>query len=47
VDHPQTPVILVGYSRFGQIIGRLLRAADIKVTILDHDPDQIEFLRGY
>jgi glutathione-regulated potassium-efflux system ancillary protein KefC len=31
----------------GQIIGRLLYAQGIGVTVLDHDPDQIEFLRQY
>ncbi|MBV8270831.1 MAG: glutathione-regulated potassium-efflux system protein KefC [Cupriavidus sp.] len=41
------PVIIAGFGRFGQIIGRLLYAQGIGVTVLDHDPDQIEFLRQY
>lgn len=41
------PVIIVGYGRFGQIIGRLLQVNGVKATILDHDPDQIEFLRKF
>ena len=41
------PVIIAGYGRFGQIIGRLLQANGIKATILDHDPRQIDFLRQF
>ncbi|CAG9174563.1 glutathione-regulated potassium-efflux system protein KefC [Cupriavidus pampae] len=42
-----SPVIIAGFGRFGQIIGRLLYAQGIGVTVLDHDPDQIEFLREF
>jgi glutathione-regulated potassium-efflux system ancillary protein KefC len=38
-------VIIVGFGRFGQIVGRLLFASGIRATVLDHDPDNIEFLR--
>lgn len=38
-------VILAGYGRFGQIIGRFLTAQGIKLTILEKDPEQIELLR--
>ncbi|MFC3107674.1 glutathione-regulated potassium-efflux system protein KefC [Undibacterium arcticum] len=41
------PVIIAGFGRFGQIIGRLLFANRIKATVLDHDPDQIELLRKF
>ena len=41
------PVIIFGYGRFGQIIGRLLQAKRIGATILDHDPTQIDFLRKF
>lgn len=41
------PVIIFGYGRFGQIIGRLLQAKNIGATILDHDPTQIDFLRKF
>ncbi|KJK22381.1 potassium transporter KefC [Burkholderiaceae bacterium 16] len=48
VISPQdNPVLIAGFGRFGQIIGRLLYAQGIGVTVLDHDPDQIEFLRQY
>lgn len=38
-------VIIVGFGRFGQIVGRLLFASGVRVTVLDSDPDQIELLR--
>lgn len=41
------PVIIAGYGRFGQIIGRLLQAQDYKVTILDHSPSQVELMRRF
>jgi len=41
------PVIIAGFGRFGQIIGRLLHANGISMTVLDHDPEQIELLRKF
>lgn len=41
------PVIIAGFGRYGRIIGRLLHANSIQMTILDHDPDQIEELRPF
>lgn len=41
------PVILAGYGRFGQVIGRFLTAQDIALTILENDPAQIELLRKF
>jgi glutathione-regulated potassium-efflux system ancillary protein KefC len=41
------PVIIAGFGRFGQIVGRLLLANDIQAVVLDHDPDQIETLRAF
>jgi glutathione-regulated potassium-efflux system ancillary protein KefC len=45
----QAPVIIAGFGRFGQIIGRLLFANGVRAVVLDHDPDQIALLRelGY
>jgi glutathione-regulated potassium-efflux system ancillary protein KefC len=40
-------VIIAGFGRFGQIVGRLLFASGIKATVLDHDPDRIESLRSF
>ena len=43
----QGEVIIAGYGRFGQIIGRLLAAQGYKLTILDHSPSQIDLLRRF
>lgn len=40
-------VIIAGYGRFGQIIGRLLTAQGFKLTILDHSPSQVELVRRF
>jgi glutathione-regulated potassium-efflux system ancillary protein KefC len=47
IDHHHAPVIIAGFGRFGQIVGRLLFASGTKATVLDHDPDQIETLRKF
>lgn len=43
----ESPVIIAGFGRFGQIVGRLLFANGITATVLDHDPDQITLLRRF
>jgi len=40
-------VIIAGFGRFGQIVGRLLHANGIDATVLEHDPDHIETLRRF
>ena len=40
-------VIIAGYGRVGQIIGRLLAMNHVKTTILEHDPDQVELVRRF
>ncbi len=47
VEDEGAPVIIAGFGRFGQIVGRLLFASGIRATVLDHDADQIETLRKY
>ena len=41
------PVIIAGFGRFGQIVGRMLFANGIRAVVLDHDPEQIEVLRRF
>ncbi len=43
----KNPIILAGYGRFGQIIGRFLTGEHLKVTVLEKNPDQIELLRKF
>ena len=47
VVNKQPRVIIAGFGRFGQIIGRLMYANRIKVTVLESDASQIRLLRKY
>ena len=47
IEAQENHVIIAGFGRFGQIVGRLLHANRIALTVLDHDPDQIELLRAF
>ncbi|MDW6018715.1 glutathione-regulated potassium-efflux system protein KefB [Vibrio plantisponsor] len=40
-------VIIAGFGRFGQIVGRLMYANKIKITVLESDASQIKLLRKY
>ena len=39
---PDTPVIVVGYGRFGQTVAQMLMAKSVPVTLVDTDPEMIE-----
>jgi len=41
------PIILAGFGRFGQIVGRFLMSQGFKITVLEKDPDQIDLLRSF
>lgn len=43
----QNPVIVAGFGRFGQVVTRVLSGLGIGVTIVDHDPNQIETVRRF
>jgi glutathione-regulated potassium-efflux system ancillary protein KefC len=48
IDEPQDgPVIIAGFGRYGQIIGRLLMANGIQPTVLEHDSEQVESVRRF
>jgi len=40
-------VIIAGYGRFGQVIGRLLNAQGYRLSILDHSPSQVDLVRRF
>lgn len=44
---PSCQVVIAGYGRFGQIVGRLLISRGYQATILDHSPSQIDLVRGF
>jgi glutathione-regulated potassium-efflux system ancillary protein KefC len=48
IDEPQNEqVIIAGFGRYGQIIGRLLLANGIKPTVLDYDSEAVEGIRRF
>lgn len=47
IEDEHSPVIIAGFGRFGQIVGRLLMAGGIRPTVLDHDADTIDTLRKF
>ncbi|MDO8774793.1 MAG: glutathione-regulated potassium-efflux system protein KefC [Burkholderiaceae bacterium] len=46
-EQQMAPIIIAGFGRYGQIVGRLLLAQDIATTVLDHDADMIETARNF
>jgi glutathione-regulated potassium-efflux system ancillary protein KefC len=48
ISEPQhAPVIIAGFGRYGQIVGRLIFANGIAATVLDHDAEQVEGVRRF
>jgi len=47
VDNDDSRVIVAGFGRFGQIIGRVLRMRRIRFTALESDVAQVDFVRRF
>jgi glutathione-regulated potassium-efflux system protein KefB len=47
VDDDKPQVIVVGFGRFGQVIGRLLMANKMRVTVLERDISAVNLMRKY
>ncbi len=43
----ESQVIIAGFGRFGQIVGRVLGAKGIRFTALERSPEQVDFVRQY
>lgn len=43
----QAPVIMAGFGRFGNFVGRFLMSQGVKVTVLENDPDHVDMLRSF
>lgn len=41
------PVILAGFGRFGNFVGRFMMSQGVKVTVLESDPDHVDMLRSF
>ncbi|MDB5816643.1 MAG: kefC [Rhizobacter sp.] len=46
-DLQHAPVIICGFGRYGQIVGRLMYANGVKATVLEHDAETIDVVRGF
>ncbi|HEY6134848.1 MAG TPA: glutathione-regulated potassium-efflux system protein KefC [Rubrivivax sp.] len=48
IDEPQqAPIIICGFGRYGQIVGRLINANGLSATVLDHSAEQVETVRRF
>ncbi|MFL5254793.1 MAG: monovalent cation:proton antiporter-2 (CPA2) family protein [Rhodopila sp.] len=47
IEAADAPVIIAGFGRFGQIIGRVLRMYGIRFTALERDPGQVDVVRRF
>lgn len=47
IDEKENPVILIGFGRFGHIVGRFIRNQGYGVTVLDNDAEQIELVAKF
>jgi glutathione-regulated potassium-efflux system ancillary protein KefC len=41
------PIIIAGFGRYGQIVGRMLYANGLAATVLEHDAEQVETVRRF
>lgn len=47
IDEHDAPVIMAGFGRFGNFVGRFMMSQGIKVTVLESDPDHVDMLRSF
>ncbi|MEN8229604.1 MAG: monovalent cation:proton antiporter-2 (CPA2) family protein [Bacteroidota bacterium] len=47
IEESGNPVVIAGFGRFGEVMGRFLIANGFKATILDDNPDNIQVLRKF
>jgi CPA2 family monovalent cation:H+ antiporter-2/glutathione-regulated potassium-efflux system protein KefB len=47
IDDGATPVIICGFGRVGQIVGRVLSAQKIRYTALDKNQEQVDVVRRF
>jgi voltage-gated potassium channel Kch len=45
VGHHDAAVVMAGFGRVGQVVGRIVRMAGHSLTVLDLDPDAVDLLR--
>ncbi len=46
-EEAENQVVIAGFGRFGQIVGRILRAKGISFTALESSPEQVDFVKKF
>lgn len=47
IEDDSNQILIAGFGRVGQIVGRMLRASGRPFTALEFDPDQVNLVRNY
>ncbi len=48
IAEPQdAPVVIAGFGRYGQIVGRMMLAEGVACTVLEHDAEMVEAARSF
>ena len=47
IDEPPAPVIICGFGRMGQVVGRVLHMQSIPFTALEKDVGQVDVVRRF
>jgi glutathione-regulated potassium-efflux system ancillary protein KefC len=46
-EEQHSPVIICGFGRYGQIVGRLINASGFSATVLDHSAENVSSIRRF
>ena len=46
-EEQHAPIIICGFGRYGQIVGRLINASGLSATVLDHSAEAVASLRQF
>jgi len=46
-EQQDAPVLIAGFGRYGQIVGRMMLAEGIECTVLEHDAEMVEAVRSF
>jgi glutathione-regulated potassium-efflux system ancillary protein KefC len=46
-ESQDAPVLILGFGRYGQIIGRMIFASGLRATVLDHSAEQVDGVRRF
>ncbi len=46
-EEQHAPIIICGFGRYGQIVGRLINACGLAATVLDHSAEQVAAVRQF